>query len=206
MRRGKNRERDECSRTKLKSLSATLSRSIHFFLLSFTSTNEFVYAGRSTIFVNISDLFLFFHWAMNPLDLQQQLADQRRGRYVRVSDVDRRLLIDTYKKGEDFIALAKKLNIKRSTGKRREIFLLTDVASTDVCFVQHEVFCERTSTKDAFRLNNVQELVCVSSLRRKPKWSEKWNDAIRWSPSDRFKCVFNAPRIACWAKLRFLAF
>lgn len=54
---------------------------------------------------------------MNPLDIQQQLADQRRGRYVRVSDVDRRLLIDTYKKGEDFIALAKKLNIKRSTGK-----------------------------------------------------------------------------------------
>jgi hypothetical protein len=54
---------------------------------------------------------------MNSLDIQQQLADQRRGRYVRVSDVDRRLLIDTYKKGEDFIALAKKLNIKRSTGK-----------------------------------------------------------------------------------------
>ena len=54
---------------------------------------------------------------MNPLDIQQQLADQRRGRYVRVSDVDRRLLIDTYKKGEDFIALAKKLNIKRSTGE-----------------------------------------------------------------------------------------
>lgn len=54
---------------------------------------------------------------MNALDIQQQLADQRRGRYVRVSDVDRRLLIDTYKKGEDFIALAKKLNIKRSTGE-----------------------------------------------------------------------------------------
>ncbi|UJR22993.1 hypothetical protein I4U23_026020 [Adineta vaga] len=54
---------------------------------------------------------------MNPLDIQQQLADQRRGRYVRVSDVDRRLLIDTYKKGEDFIALAKKLNIKRSTAR-----------------------------------------------------------------------------------------
>jgi len=54
---------------------------------------------------------------MNPIDLQQQLADQRRGRYVRVSDVDRRLLIDTYKKGEDFIALAKKLNIKRSTAR-----------------------------------------------------------------------------------------
>lgn len=49
--------------------------------------------------------------------MQQQLADQRRGRYVRVSDTDRRQLIDTYKKGEDFIALAKKLNIKRSTGK-----------------------------------------------------------------------------------------
>ena len=49
---------------------------------------------------------------MNSLDIQQQLADQRRGRYVRVSDVDRRLLIDTYKKGEDFIALAKKLNIE----------------------------------------------------------------------------------------------
>ena len=56
---------------------------------------------------------------MNSLDIQQQLADQRRGRYVRVSDVDRRLLIDTYKKGEDFIALAKKLNIKRSTGKSK---------------------------------------------------------------------------------------
>ena len=55
---------------------------------------------------------------MDPLELQQQLADQRRGRYVRVSDVDRRQLIDTYKKGDDFIALAKKLNIKRSTGKR----------------------------------------------------------------------------------------
>ncbi|CAM2706475.1 unnamed protein product [Rotaria socialis] len=54
---------------------------------------------------------------MNSLDIQQQLADQRRGRYVRVSDVDRRLLIDTYKKGEDFIALAKKLNIKRSTAR-----------------------------------------------------------------------------------------
>ncbi len=57
---------------------------------------------------------------MNPLDIQQQLADQRRGRYVRVSDVDRRLLIETYKKGEDFIALAKKLNIKRSTGKKEK--------------------------------------------------------------------------------------
>ena len=57
---------------------------------------------------------------MNPLDIQEQLADQRRGRYVRVSDVDRRLLIDTYRKGEDFIALAKKLNIKRSTGRKRE--------------------------------------------------------------------------------------
>jgi hypothetical protein len=57
---------------------------------------------------------------MNPLDIQQQLADQRRGRYVRVSDVDRRLLIDTYKKGEDFIALAKKLNIKRSTGEKEK--------------------------------------------------------------------------------------
>ena len=55
---------------------------------------------------------------MDPLELQQQLVDQRRGRYVRVSDVDRRQLIDTYKKGDDFIALAKKLNIKRSTGKR----------------------------------------------------------------------------------------
>ncbi|CAF4228806.1 unnamed protein product [Rotaria sp. Silwood2] len=54
---------------------------------------------------------------MNSLDIQQQLADQRRGRYVRVSDVDRRLLIETYKKGEDFIALAKKLNIKRSTAR-----------------------------------------------------------------------------------------
>ena len=57
---------------------------------------------------------------MNPLDIQEQLADQRRGRYVRVSDVDRRLLIDTYRKGEDFIALAKKLKIKRSTGRQRE--------------------------------------------------------------------------------------
>jgi hypothetical protein len=54
---------------------------------------------------------------MDSLEIQQQLADQRRGRYVRVSDVDRRQLIDAYKRGEDFIALAKKLNIKRSTGK-----------------------------------------------------------------------------------------
>jgi dimeric dUTPase (all-alpha-NTP-PPase superfamily) len=54
---------------------------------------------------------------INPMDMQQQLVDQRRGRYVRVSDIDRRQLIETYKKGEDFIALAKKLNIKRSTGK-----------------------------------------------------------------------------------------
>ncbi|CAF3725141.1 unnamed protein product, partial [Rotaria sordida] len=52
---------------------------------------------------------------MNSLEIQQQFIDQRRGRYVRVSDTDRRQLIDTYKKGEDFIALAKKLNIKRST-------------------------------------------------------------------------------------------
>ena len=55
---------------------------------------------------------------MNILDLHQQFVDQRRGRYVRVSDTDRRQLIEAYKKGEDFIALAKKLNIKRSTGKR----------------------------------------------------------------------------------------
>ena len=55
---------------------------------------------------------------MNSLEIQQQLVDQRRGRYVRVSDTDRRQLIETYKKGEDFIALAKKLNIKRSTGKQ----------------------------------------------------------------------------------------
>jgi hypothetical protein len=55
---------------------------------------------------------------MNPLEIQQHLVDQRRGRYVRVSDIDRRQLIETYKKGEDFIALAKKLNIKRSTGKK----------------------------------------------------------------------------------------
>jgi hypothetical protein len=55
---------------------------------------------------------------MNQLEIQQQFVDQRRGRYVRVSDIDRRQLIDTYKKGEDFIALAKKLNIKRSTGKK----------------------------------------------------------------------------------------
>ena len=62
---------------------------------------------------------------MDTLDVQEQLADQRRGRYVRVSDVDRRQLIDAYKKNEDFIALAKKLNIKRSTGKtRRETNLL----------------------------------------------------------------------------------
>jgi len=55
---------------------------------------------------------------MNQLEIQQHLVDQRRGRYVRVSDIDRRQLIEAYKKGEDFIALAKKLNIKRSTGKR----------------------------------------------------------------------------------------
>lgn len=57
---------------------------------------------------------------MNLLEMQQQqqqFVDQRRGRYVRVSDTDRRQLIEAYKKGEDFIALAKKLNIKRSTGK-----------------------------------------------------------------------------------------
>ncbi|CAF2086047.1 unnamed protein product [Rotaria magnacalcarata] len=54
---------------------------------------------------------------MNPMEIQQQLIDQRRGRYVRVSDVDRRQLIETYRKGEDFIALAKKLNIKRSTAR-----------------------------------------------------------------------------------------
>jgi hypothetical protein len=59
---------------------------------------------------------------MNPLEIQQQLVDQRRGRYVRVSDVDRRQLIETYKRGEDFIALAKKLNIKRSTGKQNGSF------------------------------------------------------------------------------------
>ncbi|CAF1560844.1 unnamed protein product [Rotaria sordida] len=58
---------------------------------------------------------------MNSLEIQQQFIDQRRGRYVRVSDTDRRQLIDTYKKGEDFIALAKKLNIKRSTGKKNDI-------------------------------------------------------------------------------------
>ncbi|CAF1341569.1 unnamed protein product, partial [Didymodactylos carnosus] len=45
------------------------------------------------------------------------ITDQRRGRYVRVSDIDRRQLIDAYKSGEDFIALAKKLNIKRSTAR-----------------------------------------------------------------------------------------
>ncbi|CAF3418235.1 unnamed protein product [Rotaria socialis] len=54
---------------------------------------------------------------MNPMEIQQQLIDQRRGRYVRVSDIDRRQLIETYRKGEDFIALAKKLNIKRSTAR-----------------------------------------------------------------------------------------
>ncbi|UJR25914.1 hypothetical protein I4U23_007262 [Adineta vaga] len=56
---------------------------------------------------------------MNLLEMQQQqqLVDQRRGRYVRVSDTDRRQLIEAYKKGEDFIALAKKLNIKRSTAR-----------------------------------------------------------------------------------------
>ncbi|CAF0800072.1 unnamed protein product [Rotaria sp. Silwood1] len=54
---------------------------------------------------------------MNSLEIQQQLIDQRRGRYVRVSDTDRRQLIDTYNKGEDFIALARKLNIKRSTAR-----------------------------------------------------------------------------------------
>ena len=62
---------------------------------------------------------------MNLLEMQQQqqqqqLVDQRRGRYVRVSDTDRRQLIEAYKKSEDFIALAKKLNIKRSTGKSHE--------------------------------------------------------------------------------------
>jgi len=56
---------------------------------------------------------------MNPLEIQQQFIDQRRGRYVRVSDTDRRQLIEAYRKGEDFIALAKKLNIKRSTGKKK---------------------------------------------------------------------------------------
>jgi hypothetical protein len=55
---------------------------------------------------------------MNPSEIQQQLVDQRRGRYVRVSDIDRRQLIEAYNKGEDFIALARKLNIKRSTGKK----------------------------------------------------------------------------------------
>lgn len=55
---------------------------------------------------------------MDVLQIPEQFLDQRRGRYVRVSDTDRRQLIDAYKKGEDFIALAKKLNIKRSTGKR----------------------------------------------------------------------------------------
>ena len=62
---------------------------------------------------------------MNPLEMQQQLVDQRRGRYVRVSDIDRRQLIDAYRKGEDFIALARKLNIKRSTGKRNKSFSLS---------------------------------------------------------------------------------
>ena len=58
---------------------------------------------------------------MDCLDIEQQLsADQRRGRYVRVSDTDRRQLIDAYKKNEDFIALAKRLNIKRSTGELRK--------------------------------------------------------------------------------------
>jgi hypothetical protein len=59
---------------------------------------------------------------MNSLEIQQQLVDQRRGRYVRVSDIDRRQLIDTYKSGGDFIALAKKLNIKRSTGKKKKTY------------------------------------------------------------------------------------
>ena len=54
---------------------------------------------------------------MTSLDVQQLFNDQRRGRYVRVSDSDRRQLIEAYKKSEDFIALAKRLNIKRSTGK-----------------------------------------------------------------------------------------
>jgi hypothetical protein len=57
---------------------------------------------------------------MNSIDIQQHLVDQRRGRYVRVSDIDRRQLIDTYKNGDDFIALAKKLNIKRSTGRKNK--------------------------------------------------------------------------------------
>jgi hypothetical protein len=81
---------------------------------------------------------------MNPLDIQQQLADQRRGRYVRVSDVDRRLLIDTYKKGEDFIALAKKLNIKRSTGeKERE-------KKKRECIMTHFVLCVVKKWKNMF--------------------------------------------------------
>jgi hypothetical protein len=73
---------------------------------------------------------------MNPMDLQQQLVDQRRGRYVRVSDGDRRSLIDTYKKGEDFIALAKKLNIKRSTGtkEKRTFSSLTNFLSKSRLF------------------------------------------------------------------------
>lgn len=61
---------------------------------------------------------------MNPLEIQQLVIDQRRGRYVRVSDADRRQLIETYKKGEDFIALAKKLNIKRSTGNINKQIIL----------------------------------------------------------------------------------
>lgn len=78
---------------------------------------------RKTTIQRISTRFQIIFssiFTMNPIDLQQQLADQRRGRYVRVSDVDRRSLIDTYKRGEDFIALAKKLNIKRSTGKKKQ--------------------------------------------------------------------------------------
>lgn len=90
---------------------------------------------------------------MNPLDIQQQLADQRRGRYVRVSDVDRRLLIDTYKKGEDFIALAKKLNIKRSTGKNIKakvslVHILGDSFVTYVFPMTHESWVMSKITSD----------------------------------------------------------
>ena len=97
-------------------------RFIRFLKISFSSLMQFF---------NISDKERLI---MNPLDIQQQLADQRRGRYVRVSDVDRRLLIDTYKKGEDFIALAKKLNIKRSTGEKEE-------KNTPGCIMTHFVPC-----------------------------------------------------------------
>lgn len=77
---------------------------------------------------------------MDVLHIPEQFLDQRRGRYVRVSDTDRRQLIDAYKKGEDFIALAKKLNIKRSTGKRR--MLAINDKQVMICFSSYKLVYE----------------------------------------------------------------